>query len=195
MIAFIFIRHARSIQNKKVGPSLWTISEEGKIDILKLSEEPEIQKIEVLYSSTELKAQLTAKNLVNALHKNNFPPVQLDERLKEVDRDNGLFYPTEEEFKQAVKRGFLHKEKSYDNWEPAANALTRFNEFMNGLLKQDDLQNKTVGIVSHGTIMSLYFAKVGGYYDNPDLIYQKWSQTTFCGWGIIVDNKIVRDLS
>ena len=195
MTDFIFIRHARSIQNKEVGPSHWTISEEGIKLILKLAEVPEIRNIDILYSSTELKAQLTANNLVKALHKKDFSLVQLDKRLNEVDRDNGTLYSTEEEFKLAVKKSFLEKNKLNDNWEPVANALTRFNDFMNELQKRGGLHDKTVGIVSHGTIMSLYFAKVGNYYDNAELLYKKWSQTTFCSWGKIVDGKIARDLS
>lgn len=194
MIQFIFIRHARSIQNKSLGPSQWIISAKGEDEIQNLSNEPEIQKIELLFCSAEKKAQLTAQGLVTALQKDSFPAILIDKRLNEVDRDKGVFYATEDDFKQVVKRGFQEKDISIGGWEPATQALERISAFMNELEQKEELKDKIVGIVSHGTILNLYFSKKGGYYDNANLLYKKWGQTAFCGWGKIVNNKIIREL-
>ena len=191
----IFIRHARSIPNKNVGPSKWGISKEGESDITQLAIEEDIKKIDLLFCSMERKAQLTAQGVAKALGKEQILDIRSDKRLNEVQRDQGVFFDSEEAFKQAVKDSFEQKDQAVHSWEPVTQALNRFEEFMQELLHKKELQDETVGIVSHGTIMSLYFAKIGGYDNNPDELYKKWSTTTFCGWGKIVNGAIIRELS
>ena len=194
MTEVIFIRHARSMQNKAVGPSHWTISQTGEEDIIRVVKESDIKRITRIYCSEELKAQTTAQGILKALQKEQTLTIIRDRRLNEVDRDQGPYFEQEVEFKEAVRRSFEEKNASYHNWEPATAAFKRFEQFMNEIEKQDLGQEELIGIVSHGTILNLYFAKIGHYYDQPDTLYKKWSQTRFCGWGKIVDGQIVREL-
>ncbi len=191
----IFIRHARSVQNKEIGPSNWEIFKEGELDINKLATEEEIKKIDVLYCSGELKAQLTAQGLVKALQKEKIIELHVDKRLNEVNRDQGVFFESEETFRQAVKKGFQAKDQPVYSWEPATLALDRFKQFIDDIHRNDELNTKIVGIVSHGTIMSLYFGLLGNYLHDPELLFKKWSKTSFCGWGKIVDGTIRQELT
>lgn len=89
----------------------------------------------------------------------------------------------------------MYIDQPIHSWEPASSAVTRFEQFMTELLAKKEFNSKTVGIVSHGTVLSLYFAKVGNYIYDPDLLYQKWNKTTFCSYGIMIDSKILQELS
>ena len=176
------------------GPSNWTLSKEAEEDIARIAKEPDINRITKLYCSEELKAQLTARGILNALEKGSKLSIIQDRRLNEVNRDQGPYFELEEEFKQVVRRSFEEKDTSYHNWESTTAAVNRFEQFVNELEQQNQIKNEIVGIVSHGTIMNLYFAKIGHYYDQPATLYEKWSRTRFCGWGKIVDRQIVQEL-
>lgn len=142
-----------------------------------------------------MKAKLTAKGIINTLSEKKIDGPIIDKRLNEINRDTGPYFETEEEFRTVVKESFTKKDVSFYNWEPATAALDRFTAFMNELKDKTKYTNKTIGIVSHGSIMSLYFANIGGYIDDADVLYQKWLKTTFCGWGVIENETIIRELS
>lgn len=61
-MTLIFIRHAEPVINEELSPNLWDISEEGRLEAERLVNKIQlIQKIDLIYSSTEKKAISTAQ--------------------------------------------------------------------------------------------------------------------------------------
>lgn len=195
MITFVFIRHAKTIPEKNVLSYLWDLDQDGEGKIAKIANLKIIQELDYLYASTEKKAIETAKGVTKKLPKMKFSNVVTDPRIREVDRSRGKFYENPDEFKMIVKESFENKDQSIHNWESCVNALNRFIEFIRDLELKYASTDVTIGIVSHGTIMALYFAKIGNYYSDVTKLFKMWEDMPFCAWGIITDNKIIRNLA
>ena len=192
MTRFIFIRHASPIIDKSLSPREWILSKEGEKQVVQLTREGVVHQIDLLVSSQERKAILTAEGIRNALDHKKIPEIITDKRLNEVDRTKGPFFDTFHEFKTNVKKTFIERDKSFFTWEPIESAVARIIDCIDELQTKYSTKHKTIGIVSHGTIISLYFAKVGEYYDNPAQIIEKWENMPFCAWGLIAEGKIQR---
>jgi broad specificity phosphatase PhoE len=86
--------------------------------------------------------------------------VELDGRLREHERDGVPFYPTREEFVSAVEAGFARPGDVVLGSESFAAARERFAAAV------EDAQERHPGgrlaIVSHGTVIALYAARVWG---------------------------------
>ena len=71
--------------------------------------------------------------------------------------------------------------------------LTRFTATLASLRSEN--HGKTLLVVSHGTILSLYFAALCGTLEDGRKLYIKWKNLLFLAWGLIENGKITRDLS
>ena len=71
--------------------------------------EPKIQNIDVLYCSTERKAQLTASGLMKALSKENFSDLRIDKRLMKLIRIRVNFNQVKKNLNKQLEEDFLKK--------------------------------------------------------------------------------------
>ena len=182
----MFLRHAETKIDKNIKISHWILTEKGKKDALNISKLDLFNDVDIIISSNEQKAYLTAYPLSVRLHKE----IIRDENLNEIKRDHGRFLNTKEEYFKNMKLCVENRNKSHNNWETANHALKRFsNQIQDIALKHS---NKKILTVAHGGVINLYFAKMLGKLDN---IFERWSTNTFCDYGIIQNNKVIKDIA
>jgi len=182
---FLLIRHAETkiIAEKPV--SKWDLSTEGYEQSEKLTTMKEFFDIDIIISSFEKKAYLTVKPIAI---RDSRPIIQFYE-FNELDRDNGGFLSSKDEYDLNVRNCMSEIEESFNNWETASHALNRFSRKMKELDRQYD--HKRILISSHGIILNLYFAKI---LNQLDFVFERWKKTTFCDFGIIKDGFVVLDI-
>jgi broad specificity phosphatase PhoE len=151
----ILAKHSLPKVEKNLPANKWKLSDEGQARARWLAERLSCFQPDVIISSHEPKAKETAEIAANILQLE----LHIVEGLHEHDRSN-LPYLSEEEF-QASIREFFQKPGVLIFGEEAANeAHTRFYRAVHSVLK--DHANKTVAIVAHGTVISLFVSRLAG---------------------------------
>ena len=179
---YILIRHAEPKKEPDKHPTKWILSKKGKKEAENLCEILD-NKIDLLYSSEEIKAQETIKPLSNKLNLE----INLSSFFNEQKR--GSKYLTKEEFMSLKKKKLENQNYNPDNGESSEQSLRRFKEGINNLDKK--YNNKTIIIASHGTVLSLYFANL---LDKESEIFERWNHMDFCAYGIVKQNKVIKDI-
>ena len=89
-----------------------------------------------------------------------------------------------------MKLCMTNRKKSFNNWETANKALERFSN----KIKEIDYENndKKILIVSHGTVINLYFAK---YLGKLEKVFERFQTNTFCDYGIVQNKKVIKDIA
>ena len=171
--------------DKNAPISKWVLSEKGETEAKKLSDGGVFKDVDLIFSSTEDKAHKTALPIARSLGKE----VVWLEEIAELNRDNGLFMQAEE-YEKVVKQCLENPDESFNNWETAAHALERFEKKIEELDRQyDDLK---ILVVGHGFTINLYFAKLLGVLDK---VYERLSANNFADWGIVKNQKVVKDIA
>ncbi|MHA1531297.1 MAG: histidine phosphatase family protein [Candidatus Heimdallarchaeota archaeon] len=183
---FLLLRHAKTMITNKVPVSKWNLSKEGYKAAEELTFVKEFKDLDMIISSSEKKAYLTVKPL--ALRDSKLVTQFSD--FNELDRDSGGFLRSTEDYNLVVKRSMHELDKSFNNWEKASHALSRFSKKISEL--DEVFENKKILVSSHGIIINLYFAKV---FNQLDVVYNRWKKTTFCDFGIIKNGLIVKDIA
>ncbi|XKT75001.1 MAG: histidine phosphatase family protein [Patescibacteria group bacterium UBA2103] len=181
---FIFLRHAETKKDPSVPAIDWELTKDGKVKVLELLDDPSFKIIDGVYSSTELKAKKTARPFVE---KYEVPFLEVD-ALKEVKR--GEAYLTDEEFQKLKREKLEQRDSAKDGGETANSALIRFSKAMQEI--DSNHSGETILVVSHGTILALYFSNLKKDFEN---IYSYWKNMKFCAFGIIKDGKVQKDIS
>ena len=133
-----FVRHAPVVIELDRPASEWRLSPEGAAAAEALARRP--APVPRVLSSPEPKARATAEPLARL----SGVPLQLDERLGEVERRANL--PDAEAHRDAVRAYLLGAE--VPGWEGQAPARARFAEV---LARIDD-----AAVVTHATVLSLF---------------------------------------
>ncbi|MBD3189199.1 MAG: hypothetical protein GF308_01070 [Candidatus Heimdallarchaeota archaeon] len=182
----IFLRHAETALEKGRAVSKWLLSTKGKEQAKTIAQQAFFQTVDKIYSSPEQKAYQTALPLATAINKK----IHKREGLNELNRDKGGYLKSKEAYQQKVKECFTNPCSSINNWEKASDALERFEQAINLIDRRD--HNKRILIVSHGLVSSLYFAKL---VQQLDQVYERWLSTSFCGYGIVQNDTIIKDIA
>lgn len=183
---FLLLRHAKTKITNKIPVSKWTLSKEGYKEAEELTSVKEFKDLDIIISSCEKKTYQTVKPLALRDSKS----VTQFSDFNELDRDSGGFLSTTEDYNSIVKRCMHELDKSFNNWEKAAQALNRFSSKINEL--DNMYESKRILIASHGIVINLYFAKVLNQLDN---VYKRWKSTTFCDFGSIRTGTIIKDIA
>jgi len=180
----IFLRHAKTKIDKSIPISDWILTKEGLREAKNIVNIPEFQDTNVIISSGEKKAHDTVRPLAKKLNKKI---IQINE-LNELKRFNGETLTSEEYEKMKVK---IFKDLDYTDhgWETSKHALNRFKKAVEKIDKK--YENKKVLIVTHGTVMTLYFASLQNKLDE---LMKRWKNLGTCNWGIVKNNKVIRDI-
>lgn len=143
----ILIRHSKTVLNKEVPNQQWILSPEGILLAQKLSENQDIKKCAVIYSSFQTKAIDTALQIA----KPNFIPIKCCEELTETTSlTNGWFDNYEAEM------GKWHKDNyRINNGETKTESLNRIKKCINKILLKEKGADY-IGIVSHGNVLSIF---------------------------------------
>ena len=182
----IFLRHAETKVDENSVISKWFLTEKGKKEAITLLNSEFFDDIDLIITSDEEKAYQTAYPLSKRLHQE----IIRDKNLNEIIRDNGVFLKNKEEYTKILKLCVGNRNQSYNNWEPANHALTRFSKRIQEINSQ--YSNKKIMIVAHGVVINLYFAEILGKLED---VFERWSTNTFCDYGIIQNNNVIKDIA
>ena len=136
----------------------WKLSEVGKERAQRLADQLLRYQPEVLISSVEPKAMETAEIIAEKLGL----PVYVVEGLHEHERNNVPFLP-KDELQKAVKEFFSKPTELVFGDETAEQSHERFERAVRPVLNY--YQGKTVVLVTHGTVISLFVSRLTGIHD------------------------------
>lgn len=136
----------------------WKLSQEGRSRAQQLADHLKSFVPEVIVSSQEPKAKETAEILASRFQLD----VQVIPELHEHDRSN-VPYLSHDEFQASVQEFFQRPDELVFGTETADQAHTRFYKAIHSILTEH--KNKTVVVVAHGTVISLFVSRLTGSSD------------------------------
>lgn len=159
----------------------WHLSGDGAERASRLADRLSTFRPEVLVSSAEPKARETAQ-IIAEFHRLS---VDVIDNLHEHDRSETGFL-SKDEFQNAVHEFFLKPDELVFGKETANEACARFSKAVHSIL--ETYRNKTVLIVSHGTVISLFVSRLTGISD-----YSLWKDLGLPGFVVldITSNKLI----
>lgn len=182
MNTFYFLRHGETTKEPGRPATEWQLTPATELELTKLAADPLYSKITKIYTSHEDKAIRTALPFSEKL---KITPV-IRTGLEEVHRGNKFL--TDEDFKKLKRLKLEDLDSNPDSGESSRTALTRFLQTIN--LINESHQNEHLLIVSHGTVLALYFAYLKNDYAS---LYLYWSKIPFCGVGVTYNNSVIKD--
>ena len=181
----IFLRHAETKVDKDLKISEWELSERGRKEAFNISQLDFMDNVDIIIASNEKKAYKTA----DPLAKKKQIHIIREKELNEIMRDKGKFLG-KEGYLDTMKLCMENRDQSFNDWETANKALGRFRKKVEEI--DSNFKQKKILIVSHGTVINLYFAeKLNKLSD----VYERTLSNTFCDYGVIQDGKIIRDIA
>lgn len=179
-----FLRHGETVKDPGVPAIEWKLTP-GTSDILDImAGEERFKNITAIYTSSEHKAQKTAEPFCLHLGLD----VIIKDGLEEVRR--GGAFLTDEEFQRSKREKLELRDSDLDGGETANQALERFITAVTEINSKH--QNAEVLIVSHSTVLSLFFSYLKNDFDN---IFNYWQNMEFCALGIVKDGVVLEDIS
>ena len=160
----ILVKHSLPQIEEDRPANTWKLSPEGKLRANRLAEELENFMPEVVVSSPEPKAQETAGILASHFQLD----MQILTDLREHDRSNVSFLP-KDVFQVSMYDFFQNPDALVFGEETANQAYTRFYRAVHSILSE--CRDKTVILVTHGTVISLFVSRLTGSSD-----LQLWQQ-------------------
>lgn len=179
----IFLRHAHTQKDPNLNAALWGLSEEGKKQAERVANLPIMNEVDVIYVSEEKKTYLTVEPLAKKLRKEAIPLSFFNE-VKRGDK-----FLTKEEFESEKVKQLTDLDYHAFDGESGNEALARFKQGINQILKEN--VGETILVVTHGTILNIYFADLLNAYDK---LPERWQKTAFCAYGIIENGKVIKDI-
>jgi broad specificity phosphatase PhoE len=154
----ILVKH--SVPETKVDrpASTWSLSEEGQLRAQRLAEHLAGYRPEVIVSSNEPKAKETAEIVASQLNLTN----QIIPDLHEHDRNNVPFLSLDA-FHTSIRDFFQQPDQLVFGSETADQAYARFYRAVHSVLNEH--RDKTIVVVTHGTVISLFVARLTGSSD------------------------------
>ncbi|MHA2027768.1 MAG: histidine phosphatase family protein [Candidatus Hodarchaeales archaeon] len=181
-----FVRHAETKQDPDVPSQYWALSNVGRDQANALQFVPDFQVVQEIFTSNQKKAFTTAQPLAKHLNL----PIRTTKDLEEVRAPTKFL--TDEEFFDYKRQLFHQLEYSIENSESCYEALARFEQ---GIVEiTENNPERILLIVSHGTILTLFFAKLQNFLDNGEKVYTKWKNLEFCVWGSINQGKVIKNI-
>lgn len=158
MPKLILIRHAHPEIQANVPSDKWNLSAEGQQQAARLAQELKAKGHipDVIITSAEPKAIQTGMALERVFGK---PRMALP-NLHEHERSNVPYFDNVEDFHAKVAEFFANPAKLVFGKETAHEAHIRFTEAVKQAMNQHP--NKSLAIVAHGTVMTLFIARLGG---------------------------------
>ena len=90
------------------------------------------------------------------------------------------------------KYAFNHQSSFSETQESFDHALERFNQGIRDVTLR--FPKGKILIVSHGTILTLYFAQLQGDLENGEKLYQRWVNLQFGAVGVIKNGRITQNI-
>ena len=154
----ILVKHSLPKIEKNRPANQWELSDEGRVLAQKIAVRLNGFQPQLIISSVEPKARQTAE-IIAAEHDLE---LQFIEGLHEHDRSK-VGYLHRDQFQAAVREFFEEPGRLIFGGETADACHTRFQQAVYSILNQN--LEKTVVIVAHGTVISLFVSRLTGISD------------------------------
>jgi len=151
MNKLILVKHSLPEILPEIPASEWHLSAEGRRRCQVLADELAGLDPDLIFSSSEPKAQETAQIVAQQLVKPLFIAPGLHEHERKTIR-----FTSEEQFEASVKKFFGQPDALIFGEETAAKCLSRFSSAVNQLMSQN--RDLNLVVVSHGTVITLFVA-------------------------------------
>lgn len=172
----VLIRHAQPDVRPVVPAREWGLSPEGKAQAAQLADLLTPFNIARVVASKERKALETGYILASHLG----IACSAADGLHEHERDVADYFDSREAFHDRVRQLFAEPESLVFGQETGAAASDRFAQAVEAVM-QGGAAGQNTAIVTHGTVLSLYVARITG--QDP---YPFWSELGFPGY-VVVD--------
>jgi len=149
----ILVKHARPQIIPTAPAPEWRLSEQGRLQCGALAETLARWRPEALIASREPKAAETATLTAQRLG----VPWRMAPGLHEHDRSDTPYFADDEAFRAQIRELFARPHEPVFGRETAHAALTRFTSALDDVLAS--ATERSVAIVTHGTVISLYVAQ------------------------------------
>ena len=160
----ILVKHSLPRIEENIPAREWHLSEEGKLRSERLARRLSLYQPHVLLCSLEPKARETAEIVSRELQLE----LHTMENLHEHDRSGSDYLPRQE-FQDAIYEFFLRPDELVFGNETANQAYRRFSKALYTILEVNG--NKTIAVVAHGTVISLFVSRLTGFSD-----FQLWKE-------------------
>jgi len=154
----ILVKHSVPDMIGERPANTWHLSEEGRLRARQLAEELKRFEPEIIFSSDEPKAEETAE-IVATYHGLK---TQVMPNLHEHDRSN-VPYLSLDAFETSIRNLFREPDRLVFGNETADQAHARFYQAIHSILNEH--AGKTVVVVAHGTVISLFVSRLTGSSD------------------------------
>ena len=155
MRKLILIRHSLPMLVPDCPPSQWELTPEGRNLCFLLADRLVDCKPGVVVTSQERKAEETGTILAERLG----IPWNAQDNLHEHRRQGGVFLD-QETFLAQIAKLFQYPDQLVFGLETAQQALDRYHRAIFSVMSKQS--ENIVAIVSHGTVMALYYGKITG---------------------------------
>ncbi len=181
---FYMLRHAESQFTREKTPHQWDLSTKGIEQAYGVAGTGVFDDIDIIVSSLENKALQTAQPIADRVGLE----LSVNVGLNEQNRKNSGFLEGNL-FNETLQCAFNDRDESFRRWETANESLERFKQ---AIAEIDEMhEGKKILVVSHGTVLSLYFADQLGHLDE---LYERWKTLENCGWGVVEKGNVVKDI-
>lgn len=151
----ILIKHSLPEIIPSIPASKWNLSETGRLRCKDLAEKLMFYSPDIFISSVEPKAIETAQIVARHFSKPFYSFVNLHEH----DR-TGVDFVSKKQFESSMNIFFKFPERLVLGKETAFQACERFSKTIASL--EGRYQNKSLAIVAHGTVITLFVAQTAG---------------------------------
>ena len=179
----IFVKHSVPEMDETRPANTWKLSKEGQVRAQRLAEQLGDFEPEVILSSNEPKAKETAEIVASRLQLD----MQIVPDLHEHDRSNVPFL-SHDVFQVSIREFFQKPDELILGRETANQAYARFYRAVHSILNEH--RNKTIIIVAHGTVISLFVARLTGSSDLE--LWNKLGLPSFVAMDLHSNTLIVR---
>lgn len=181
----ILIKHSVPEIEADHPANTWKLSKEGRLRAQRLAEQLKSFEPEVIVSSNEPKAKETAEIVASQLQLD----VQIVPDLHEHARSN-VPYLSHDAFQASIHDFFQRPDELVFGEETANQAYTRFYRAVHSILNEH--KGKTIVIVTHGTVISLFVSRLTG---SPDLeLWNKLGLPSFVAMDLYSNTLTVRSV-
>ena len=146
------------------------LSVEGEEQAKRLSENVELNNIDIIWSSSYTRAKATAKYIANT---NNLP-INLDSNLSERKLGNLkelCEFMKDKKTRDPSQEQLLDREFKTSNGESAEETRQRMNKFFNKILKE--YEGKRIAVISHGGSIKFFLLNWCIVNENVKLVYNE----------------------
>lgn len=180
---YIFLRHGKTIKNPSKNSREWSITNDALEIIKEYIKDNFFSGVTCIISSEEDKAYTTGIPIAKI---NNLEIIRMSE-FNEINRSDKFL--TSEDFLIQKKKQLDNLSIEIDGGESGQNALNRFKL---GIAKlESKYKNKTILIITHGTVLSLYFAEL---LNQTSDTFNRWQKLKFCALGKVENNIVIKDI-